>query len=194
MNNFIYHVPTAVYFGKGQVSQTGSAVSQYGRNVLVLYGSDRVKTSGLLGLVEKSLAVQGVAYTELGGVQPNPRIALVREAVELCKSKISILSSRSEAEASSTARKPSPRERATTAMPGTSSREKHPRSPRCPSGRYSPSPPPFRDERRVRHFQSDTDQKLAKVEPFLFPKFSVLDPELTFTVNAYQTAAGAVDT
>ena len=86
MLNFTYYTPTKVAFGKGQVARTGELAKEYGATkVLVHYGSERVKKSGLLAQVEASLDAQGIAYVELGGVVPNPRLSKVYEGIELCK-------------------------------------------------------------------------------------------------------------
>ena len=86
MLNFTYYTPTKVAFVKGQVERTGELAKEYGATkVLVHYGSERVKKSGLLAQVEASLDAQGIAYVELGGVVPNPRLSKVYEGIELCK-------------------------------------------------------------------------------------------------------------
>jgi len=55
--------------------------------VLLHYGGGSVKKSGLLGRIAASLRAAGIEHVELGGVQPNPRLALVREGIRLCREK-----------------------------------------------------------------------------------------------------------
>lgn len=84
MRNFEYYTPTKVLFGKGTEQETGRLVKeQGGSRVLVHYGSGSAVKSGLLERVCDSLSQEGIAYVTLGGVQPNPRLSLAREGIEL---------------------------------------------------------------------------------------------------------------
>ena len=85
MKNFTYYAPTRVMFGKGTEEKLGEVVSGYGfHKVLIHFGGGSVKRSGLLERLEKSLAAAGVEYVEFGGVQPNPKLSLVRKAIQVC--------------------------------------------------------------------------------------------------------------
>lgn len=84
MNNFNLFTPTKVVFGKDTESQTGVLVKAFGgQKVLLHYGSGSVVRSGLLDKIKASLQAEGIAFTELGGAVPNPRLALVYEGVAL---------------------------------------------------------------------------------------------------------------
>ena len=86
MENFTYYTPTKVVFGKGTENQTGALVKeQHCKKVLIHYGSGSVVRSGLLDRIKTSLDEAAVSYVELGGVVPNPRLSLVYEGIELCK-------------------------------------------------------------------------------------------------------------
>lgn len=86
MQNFIFKSPTEFIFGKEAENQTGSYLKKYGaKKVLVLYGGKSAKASGLLDRVTKSISEAGIAYIEMGGVQPNPVLSKVREGIELCR-------------------------------------------------------------------------------------------------------------
>lgn len=86
MENFVFYSPTYFVFGKGEEKQTGKMVKRFGGSkVLVHFGGGSVKKSGLLDKVEASLKEEGIAYIELGGVKPNPRSGLVYEGIELCR-------------------------------------------------------------------------------------------------------------
>lgn len=86
MNNFVFYSPTEFVFGKDTESQTGSLVRKYGATrVMIVYGGGSVQRSGLLARVELSLQAAGVAYCELGGVQPNPTEVKVYEGIRLCR-------------------------------------------------------------------------------------------------------------
>ena len=86
MENFIYNTPTKVFFGKGQESKIGAISASYGfKKVLVHYGKGSVIKSGLLEKVLKSLDEANVNHIELGGVDPNPKLSLVLKGIELAK-------------------------------------------------------------------------------------------------------------
>lgn len=84
MKNFIYDIPTKVYFGKGEENNVGKYLKEFGATkVLLHYGGHSAERSGLLGRVRKSMEDAGIPYVELGGVRANPSIELVRKGVQL---------------------------------------------------------------------------------------------------------------
>ena len=84
MNNFIFYSPTEFVFGKDTELQTGTLVRKYhGTKALIVYGGGSVVKSGLLNKVKQSLDEAGIAHIELGGVQPNPTDPKVYEGIEL---------------------------------------------------------------------------------------------------------------
>lgn len=86
MRGFELYTPTRVVFGKDTHFQVGQLVKEQGcKKVLVHYGGESAKKSGLLDQVFDSLKEAGIAYTSLGGVVPNPRLSKVYEGIELCK-------------------------------------------------------------------------------------------------------------
>lgn len=86
MQNFEYYAPTKVVFGKGTQKQTGELVKSCGgKKVLVHYGSKSAKKSGLLDEILESLEGAGLSWVTLGGVVPNPRLSKVYEGIELCR-------------------------------------------------------------------------------------------------------------
>ncbi|HHW30696.1 MAG TPA: iron-containing alcohol dehydrogenase [Clostridiaceae bacterium] len=86
MNNFTFYSPTYFMFGKDTEKEAGSLVRRFGGSkVLVHFGGGSVKRSGLLDRVEESLRAEGIDYIELGGVVPNPRSGLVYEGIDLCR-------------------------------------------------------------------------------------------------------------
>jgi len=86
MQNFIFYNPTRIEFGKGKEANIGEYVKELGAgSVLVLYGSERIKKDGLFERVTASLEEQGISYKALGGVVSNPVISKVREAIKVVK-------------------------------------------------------------------------------------------------------------
>lgn len=85
MNNFDFYAPARILFGRGEENRIGELLRPHAKKILLHYGGGSVKKSGLLDRVTASLNAAGVAYVELGGVKPNPRLSLVHEGIELCK-------------------------------------------------------------------------------------------------------------
>lgn len=86
MDNFTFYAPTYFVFGKETENETGKYVKRFGgHKALIHYGGGSAERSGLLGRVKKSLEAEGIEYTELGGVKPNPRSGLVYEGIDLCR-------------------------------------------------------------------------------------------------------------
>lgn len=86
MNNFVFYSPTEFVFGKNTEVQVGALARKYGaQKVMIVYGGGSVVRSGLLDRVKQSLQEAGVAYCEMGGVQPNPIDGKVYEGIQLCR-------------------------------------------------------------------------------------------------------------
>lgn len=84
MNNFTFYSPTEFVFGRETESRTAELVKKYGGSkVLIVYGGGSVIRSGLLARVESVLSDAGIAYVELGDIQPNPTDPKVYEGIEL---------------------------------------------------------------------------------------------------------------
>lgn len=86
MKNFTYYTPSKIVFGKDTEEQVGQLVKDSGATkVLLHYGGESAKRSGLLERVKDSLSAAGIEFLELGGVVPNPRMSLAYQGIELCK-------------------------------------------------------------------------------------------------------------
>lgn len=86
MTNFEYFTPTKVVFGKNTAIEVGTLVKEQNcRKVLLHYGGNSAKASGLLAAICDSLKDAGISYICLGGVVPNPRLSMVYEGITLCK-------------------------------------------------------------------------------------------------------------
>lgn len=86
MQNFIYNTPTKVYFGKGYEKEVGKIIKEYGFSKIMLqYGKSSIKKTGLYDVIVKSLTESGVDFVEMGGVEPNPKVTFVREAVKVAQ-------------------------------------------------------------------------------------------------------------
>ena len=86
MKDFNYYAPTEVVFGRKSEEQVAQLVRKYGgTKVLVHYGGKSAIKSGLLDKIERLLTEGGIKYVTLGGVVPNPRLSKVHEGIELCR-------------------------------------------------------------------------------------------------------------
>jgi len=86
MKDFNYYAPTQVVFGKASEEQVATLTKHYGgTKVLLHYGGKSAIRSGLLNKVERLLTEGGIEFVKLGGVVPNPRLSLVHEGVDLCR-------------------------------------------------------------------------------------------------------------
>ena len=86
MENFTYCSPTRYVFGRGVEAQAGDMAAQMGwKKVMVVYGGGSAVRSGLLGRIGESLEKAGVARVEFGGIQPNPIAGPVRDAITIAR-------------------------------------------------------------------------------------------------------------
>ncbi len=85
MDNFEFRNPTKIVFGRGSEEKVGVETAAISKKILLHFGGGSIKSSGLYDRVTASLKAAGVDWVELGGVLPNPRLSLVHEGVRLCK-------------------------------------------------------------------------------------------------------------
>lgn len=194
MNNFIYDIPTKVYFGENQLSNLGPELSRFGKRVLLTYGGGSIKKTGLYDKVVAEIKASGLELFELSGIAPNPRINSVRKGAEICKKeKIDVL----------------------LAVGGGSTLDatKYMAAGACVDfdpwkflGEWVPMEKalPVVTILTLAATGSEmdcggvisnpeTNDKIGRMAPPMLPKVSFLDPTNTYTVSAYQTACGAAD-
>ena len=86
MLDFEYYTPTKVFFGKSKEKEVGEIISQYGyKKIMLQYGKGSIKKNGLYDCIINSLKEYDIEFVEMGGVEPNPKIEFVREAVRIAK-------------------------------------------------------------------------------------------------------------
>ena len=83
MKNFVYNNPTKILFGTNTLEKTGVETIRYGKKVLLLYGQSSAKKNGIYSTILQSLENAGCDITELSGITSNPKLATVRDAIEL---------------------------------------------------------------------------------------------------------------
>lgn len=85
MNSFEYYNPTKMIFGENSVDKLQDLLKTKNVNILLHYGGGSIKKSGLYDKVISILVENNIEYTELSGVEPNPKLSLVRKGIEICK-------------------------------------------------------------------------------------------------------------
>ncbi|MCM1133620.1 MAG: iron-containing alcohol dehydrogenase [Ruminococcus flavefaciens] len=85
MNDFVFHNPDKVYFGRNQMNNLPTELLKFGRKVLLVYGGGSIKKNGLYDLVKKLAEDNNITLFELSGVEPNPRHTTANKGAEICK-------------------------------------------------------------------------------------------------------------
>ncbi|HPD56855.1 MAG TPA: iron-containing alcohol dehydrogenase [Smithellaceae bacterium] len=93
MQNFTFHNPTKIFFGKGQIKKrVGTETAKYGKKALFVYGQQSVKKNGVYNQVVDALKESGVAFVEWPGVKSNPVLSHVEAGIELaCKENVDVI-------------------------------------------------------------------------------------------------------
>ena len=192
MNNFTFHIPTDIRFGKDQIRCLPRELAKYGKKVLLVYGGGSIRRSGLYDQILALLS--DFEVTELSGIEPNPKLSSVEQGTALCKEKgVQVI----------------------LAVGGGSviDASKHIAAAACYDGE------PWDlvlDKSLVKAAlpvavvlticatgsemnpgavisNEETHEKLELNHPLLYPKLSICDPTYLYTLPKKQTAAGAVD-
>jgi len=194
MNNFVYDIPTKVYFGENQLGNLGAELSKFGKKVLLTYGGGSIKQIGLYDKVIEEVKKAGLELYELSGIDPNPKVSSVRAGAEICKQEnIDVLlavgggsvldcakyigaAAYYDGDAWDILLKKTPVDKClpiftvlTLAATGSE----------MDAGGVISNP--------------ETNDKIGLIFPVMQPKVSFLDPTVTYTVNKFHTACGAVD-
>lgn len=195
MQDFIYYAPTEVVFGKEAESKVAELVTNYGgKKVLVHYGGKSAKASGLLDAICKYLKDGGVDFVELGGVVPNPRLGLVREGIKIVRQKhidfILAVGGGSVIDSGKA-----------IALGANYDGDvwdfyEGVAQPKCclPVASVLTLPAAGSEMSDATVItKEDGEIKRGYSNPLTRPKFAIMNPERTYTLPAYQTAAGVTD-
>ncbi|KPV56426.1 butanol dehydrogenase [Paenibacillus sp. A3] len=195
MNSFDFHNPTKILFGAGKLERLGEQVAACSsKTVLLVYGGGSIKKTGLYDRVLTQLANAGVRTVELPGVEPNPRVTTVRKGIELCRAEgvdlILAVGGGSVIDAAKAVAVGVPYEgdvwdflmrkaKITAALPlGTVLT-------------LSATGSEMNGNAVITNWEEKLKKSFASIHAY--PKFSILDPTLTYTVPADQTVNGIVD-
>lgn len=194
MLNFTHNIQTVIYFGKGQIKALRDELKARAKRVLVVTGQGSVKKSGIFDDVAAQIRAAGVPYIEFAGIKPNPRLKSVHDGIEICKKEDidfilavgggSVIDA-SKAMAVGVKYKQDVWDFFTKGVLPADA---------LPVGTVltlAATGSEMNENSVIT--KEDTGRKLAFGSPKIRPVFSVLDPEYTYTVNKYHTAAGVVD-
>ena len=195
MNNFVYNIPTKVYFGENQLSHLGEELKKFGNRVLLKYGGGSIKKTGLYDKVMEEMKKSGLEVFELSGIEPNPRIDSVRKGAQMCKEhNIDVL----------LAVGGGSKIDATKFMAAGACVDNDPcdffNAKKAPINKALPivtiltlSATGSEMDTAAVISNPETNDKIGRLDPNVLPRISFLDPTNTYSVNKYQTACGSVD-
>lgn len=195
MKSFVYYAPTEVVFGPEGEEQVGALVRKYGGSrVLVHYGGQSAVRSGLMEKVCQQLEAAGLKVWMLGGVVPNPRLSMVREGIELVRREgidfLLAVGGGSVIDSCKAIAYGVPYEGDVwDFFAGKAKVEKA--LPVCCVLTLPASGSEMSDSCVIT--REDTQDKRGYSTPFGRCRFAVMNPERSFTLPAYQTAAGVTD-
>jgi alcohol dehydrogenase len=194
MENFVFQNRTRIIFGKNTELEIGTEVKKWADKILIHYGSGHIKKSGLYDRVVSSLSKAGVKFIELGGVKPNPRLSLVKEGIKICRENgirfILAVGGGSVIDSSKAIAVGVPFNGDVwdfytgNATPASALNVGTVLTIPAAGSEASPSSVIT---------NSDGDLKRGLTNELIQPVFSILNPQLTFTLPPFQTACGAAD-
>lgn len=192
--NFTYHNPTKVYFGNGSLDHLREELPRCGSRVLLVCGGRSVQESGLFDKISAEIAAAGLTGYSFTGVKPNPEIQTIRTGVKLCREEKldliiavgggSVIDS-AKAIAGATPYQADPwelikkRAQIPTALPVIAIPTMASTGSEMNACTVITNP--------------ETQEKYGWTTEALRPKISFLCPENTYSVPAFQTAAGSAD-
>ena len=189
--------PTRVTLGKGAEDRLGEELRREGaKRVLIHYGSERIVKDGLMKRLTDQLDEEGISYVKLGGVQPNPRVSLVRKGIELSRTEdVDFIVAAGGGSVIDSAKA------IAYGLYDKSGRDVWDFycGERKPEGAFplgviltlSATGSEMSDSSVITN--EDGELKRGYNSDFCRPRFALLDPELTYTVSPYQTSCGTAD-
>lgn len=196
MNEFVFQCGTKMIFGKDKELCVGRELKEHGaKRVLLVYGGASIRRSGLYDRVVTALKEAGIEWEELPGVVPNPRVSLVRRGIELCRGKeIDFLLAVGGGSVIDTCKAISFGVYYTGDVWDLISGQVKPGENCIPVADILTLPAAGSEESDSCVISDETiPMKTGFGSARMRPVFSILNPELTYTLPAYQTACGCMD-
>ena len=196
MDNFTFYSPTLYEFGRGAEEKTGMLTFLMGVNkVMIVFGKKYVKANGLLDRLENSLATIGIEFIEFGGIEANPTDDKVYEAIRIAREKhidgLLAVGGGSVIDTAKAVAAGVPYDGDFWDFFSGRSVVKN----ALPVGVILTIPGAGSEgSGNAVITRRETLQKISlRTDSILKPRFAVVNPEMTFTLAAYQTACGIVD-
>lgn len=194
MENFVFHNPTKIIFGRNTEEKVGEETARFSRKILFHYGQGSIKRIGLYDRVVESLRKAGVEFIELGGVQPNPRLKLVEKGIEICrKEKIDFILAVGGGSVIDSAKA------IAVGVPYEGhvwdffERKAQPEKA-LPVGVVLTIPAAGSESSASAVITNEAGPYKRGIYSLLIrPKFAIMNPEVTFSLSPYQTACGIAD-
>ncbi len=195
MNDFSFYSPTRIIFGRGVIDGLGTELAREGfTKVLIVYGGGSVVRAGTLARVTASLDEAGIAHVEIGGVRPNPEIGLARTGIELARAEaVDLVLPVGGGSVIDTAKAIAIGAVYNGDVWDFYVKRAAPEA-RIPVAAIPTLPASGSEASNSSVMNNDAENLKCGINTDLIrPAFAFMDPELTFTLPPYQTAAGAVD-
>lgn len=196
MNGFEFQCATKMIFGRDKELCVGEELRSHGaQRVLLVYGGSSIRRSGLYDRVVMALEEAGLFFRELSGVVPNPRVSLVREGIGLCREeKLDFLLAVGGGSVIDTCKAISFGVYYDGDVWDLISGKAKPGKDRVPVADILTLPAAGSEESDSCVISDETiSVKTGFGSPLMRPVFSIMNPELTYTLPPYQTACGGMD-
>lgn len=193
MENFVFHNPVKVIFGRGQIKALAREIPM-GSRVLFAFGGGSIKTNGVHAQVVEALGKAGLEFREFSGIEPNPRFETLMKAVELARAErldfVLAVGGGSVVDGCKLIA-------AAIDFAGDAwdivSRKAMPTTAK-PLGAVLTLPATGSEMNAFSVVSREaTGEKLGWGHPSVMPKFSILDPETTYSLPPRQVGNGIVD-
>ena len=194
MQNFTYCNKTKIIFGKDTENQVGKETAAYAKRVLLHHSGGFAVRSGLIDKIKNSLKSEGIEWTELTGVLPNPRLSLVRKGIEIVKrEKLELILAVGGGSAIDSAKAIAFGSANDCDVWDFFERKRVPEKA-LPVGAIVTIPAAGSESSTSCVITNEEGPwKRGVNSPFNRPAFSILNPELTYSLPSYQTACGITD-
>jgi alcohol dehydrogenase YqhD (iron-dependent ADH family) len=193
MNNFIYHTPTKVFFGRGEIRSLPVQISPFKR-ILLVTGKASVKKNNIFDQVVEQIKKTDCEFIELSGIKPNPSLESVYAGIDICKEKdIDLVLGLGGGSVIDASKAISAGARYDGDCWDFFIKKAVPRDALAIGCILTLAATGTETNGNAVITKQDNKRKLALSSPLLKPLFAILDPEYTYTVDRYNTAAGIVD-
>lgn len=195
MNNYVYHNPGRIIFGKQTEQQIGEEIAKYASSCLIVLGGPFIKQNGLYDTVAASLEKAGVKYYDLDNIVPNPRLAQVYEGIALCREHdIGFVLAIGGGSAIDTAKAVAAGVKAQDDIWSYFGTFTKFITDALPSGVLLTLPATGSESSNCAVITNDeTGLKRSLFSDAVIPQFAILNPEMSYSLPAYQTASGSAD-